>query len=165
MGGIYLESILSDSPEFAGQVAEQLLSNYRNAGQAAEGLDVLQKQYGRFASLDLFNVVFRELRVQQGAAPAWAFARGALRHRPSLLGLDRLLEAELSSADGKQDHEQGPVPGADLSLLRSLIHKHTQRLDRYACRSCGFQARRYYWQCPGCNGWETYAPRRLEELE
>ncbi|CAM4143830.1 lipopolysaccharide assembly protein LapB [Bordetella muralis] len=163
---MYLESILADAPEFAGQVAEQLLANYRNAGQVAEGLDVLQKQYARYASLDLFNVVFRELRVQQGAAPAWAFARGALRHHPSLLGLDRLLEAELSSTDGsQQDQEQGPVRGADLSLLRSLIHKHTQRLDRYACRTCGFQARRYYWQCPGCNGWETYAPRRLEELE
>lgn len=163
---LYLESILADASEFAGQVAEQLLTNYRKAGQAAEGLDLLQKQYARHASLDLFNVVFRELRVQQGAEPAWAFARGALRHHPSLLGLDRLLEAELSSTDGsQQNQEQGPVPGADLSLLRSLIHKHTQRLDRYACRTCGFQARRYYWQCPGCNGWETYAPRRLEELE
>lgn len=162
----YLESILVDAPEYAGQVAEQLLANYRDASQAAQGLDVLQKQYARYASLDLFNVVFRELRVQQGAAPAWAFARAALRHHPSLLGLDRLLEAELSSTDGQQQgQEQGPVRGADLSLLRSLIHKHTQRLDRYACRTCGFQARRYYWQCPGCNGWETYSPRRLEELE
>ena len=78
-------------------------------------------------------------------------------------GLDRLLEAELANPEGAS--EQGPVPGADLTLLRSLIHKHTQRLDRYACRSCGFQARRFYWQCPGCNAWETYAPRRLEELE
>ncbi|MVW78990.1 lipopolysaccharide assembly protein LapB [Bordetella sp. 02P26C-1] len=163
---LYLESILADAPEFAGQVAEQLLANYRQAGQAAEGLELLRGQYDRYPSLDLFNVVFRELRVQQGATPAWAFARAALRHHPSLLGLDRLLEAELSSADAQQPgDEQGPVPGADLSLLRSLIHKHTQRLDRYACRNCGFQARRYYWQCPGCNGWETYAPRRLEELE
>ncbi|MVW72342.1 lipopolysaccharide assembly protein LapB [Bordetella sp. 15P40C-2] len=163
---LYLESILADAPEFAGQVAEQLLANYRQAGQAAQGLELLRNQYDRYPSLDLFNVVFRELRVQQGATPAWAFARAALRHHPSLLGLDRLLEAELSSADAQQPgDEQGPVPGADLSLLRSLIHKHTQRLDRYACRNCGFQARRYYWQCPGCNGWETYAPRRLEELE
>lgn len=163
---LYLESVLADAPEFAGQIADQLLTNYRNADQAAEGLDLLQKQYARYASLDLFNVVFRELRVQQGAAPAWAFARAALRHHPSLLGLDRLLEAELSSAQtAPTDQDQGPVRGADLTLLRSLIHKHTQRLDRYACRTCGFQARRYYWQCPGCNGWETYSPRRLEELE
>ncbi|CAB3685896.1 MULTISPECIES: lipopolysaccharide assembly protein LapB [Achromobacter] len=160
---LYLESVMTDASEYAGLVAEQLLANYRNANQVAEGLDFLQKQYGRHASLDLFNVVFRELRVQQGAATAWAFARGALRSHPSLLGLDRLLEAELANGDSDGDH--GPVPGADLTLLRSLIHKHTQRLDRYACRNCGFQARRFYWQCPGCNAWETYAPRRLEELE
>ena len=160
---LYLESVMTDAPEYAGLVAEQVLANYRAANQEAAGLDVLQKQYARHASLDLFNVLFRELRAQQGAATSWAFARNALRSHPSLLGLDRLLEAEL--ANPESGAEQAPVPGADLTLLRSLIHKHTQRLDRYACRSCGFQARRFYWQCPGCNAWETYAPRRLEELE
>jgi len=161
---LYLESVMTDAPEYAGLVAEQVLANYRTANQAEAGLEVLLKQYERHASLDLFNVLFRELRVQKGAAPAWTFARGALRSHPSLLGLDRLLEAELANGEGN-DADHGPVPGADLTLLRSLIHKHTQRLDRYACRSCGFQARRFYWQCPGCNAWETYAPRRLEELE
>ena len=160
---LYLESVMTDAPEYAGLVAEQVLANYRAANQEAAGLDVLQKQYARHASLDLFNVLFRELRAQQGAATSWAFARNALRSHPSLLGLDRLLEAELAKPESGA--EQAPVPGADLTLLRSLIHKHTQRLDRYACRSCGFQARRFYWQCPGCNAWETYAPRRLEELE
>src|SRR5690606_3782707 len=95
--------------------------------------------------------------------PAWAFAREALRAHPSLLGLDRLLEAELACND--TPNEPNITPGADLSLLRSLIHKHTQRLDRYACRVCGFEARHFYWQCPGCNSWETYQPRRLEEAK
>ena len=135
---LYLESVMTDAPEYAGLVAEQVLANYRAAGQEAAGLDLLQRQYARHASLDLFNVIFRELRVQQGARPPGQFARGALRHHPSLLGLDRLLEAELANNAGAA--EDGPVQGADLTLLRSLIHKHTQRLDRYACRSCGFQA-------------------------
>jgi len=161
---LHLESVLSGTPEFAGLAAGPLLENYRAAGQAQEGLLRLQQHYAQYPSLDLFNEVFRELRAQQGADPAWAFARSALRLHPSLLGLDRLLEAELASA-GDGEGEVSPVPGADLALLRSLIHKHTQRLDRYACRACGFQARRFYWQCPGCNAWETYAPRRLEELE
>ncbi|OWT70257.1 MULTISPECIES: lipopolysaccharide assembly protein LapB [unclassified Achromobacter] len=166
---MHLESVLTDEPEFAGLVAEALLESYRAAGESAQVLDLLQKQYTKHPSLDLFNIVFRELRAQQGSDTAWAFARSALRLHPSLLGLDRLLEAELSAtgaeADGNPGASPSPVPGADLTLLRSLIHKHTQRLDRYACRNCGFQARRYYWQCPGCNAWETYSPRRLEELE
>ena len=99
---LYLESVMTDAPEYAGLVAEQVLANYRAAGQEAAGLDLLQRQYARHASLDLFNVIFRELRVQQGASPAWAFARGALRHHPSLLGLDRLLEAELAKTLARQ---------------------------------------------------------------
>jgi lipopolysaccharide biosynthesis regulator YciM len=132
-------------------------------GRQVEGLGVLKNHYMRYPSLDMFNVVFRELRAQQGYTPAWAFAREALRAHPSLLGLDRLLEAELACND--IPNEPNITSGADLSLLRSLIHKHTQRLDRYACRVCGFEARHFYWQCPGCNSWETYQPRRLEEIK
>lgn len=173
---LYLESVLADAPEYAGLVAERLLANYTQTGEAAQGLDVLSRHYAQHASLDLFNVVFRELRSQRGQAQAWRFAREAMRSHPSLLGLDRLLEVELANpaagpaasaldavpTDARRDDA---VPGGDLTLLRSLIHKHTQRLDRYVCKSCGFQPRRFYWQCPGCNAWETSAPRRLEELE
>lgn len=159
---LQLESVLSGEPEFAGLVADSLLKNYQASGENEAVLALLSQHYDKHPSLDLFNAVFRELRAQRGSDQAWAFARKALRAHPSLLGLDRLLEAELASSSAEQG--ESPVPGADLALLRTLIHKHTQRLDRYACRSCGFQARRFYWQCPGCNAWETYAPRRLEEM-
>ena len=177
----YLASVLTIAPEYASLIAGDLLECYRRVGQQAEGLEVLRAHYLRYPSLDMFNVVFRELRAQQGYKPAWAFAREALRAHPSLLGLDRLLEAELAAyedqnpivdaADGANRVVQANTAaadiasGADLSLLRSLIHKHTQRLDRYACRVCGFEARHFYWQCPGCNSWETYEPRRLEEMK
>lgn len=161
---LYLESVLADAPEFAGLVAETLLDSYRQSGQADAGLAVLRQQYEKSPSLDLFNVLFRELRAQQGSAPAWAYAREALRRHPSLLSLDRLLESELSGPAAEGSGE-AIVPDGDIALLRSLIHKHTQRLDRYVCRTCGFQPRKYYWQCPGCNAWETYSPRRLEEIE
>lgn len=159
-----LQDILDASPEYAGLVAETLLSCYATLGREEDGLALLQAQYARVPTLDLFNVIFRALRIRDGAEPAWSFGRQALRAHPSLLGLDRLLEVELSQ-EGDDHRTCGSlVPGADIGLLRSLIHKHTQRLDRYACSQCGFEARRYYWQCPGCNAWETYRPRRLEEI-
>ncbi|NGM87717.1 lipopolysaccharide assembly protein LapB [Parapusillimonas sp. SGNA-6] len=180
----YLASVLAIAPEYASLVAADLLESYRRVGQEAEGLSVLKAHYMRHPSLDTFNVVFRELRAQEGYAPAWAFARESLRAHPSLLGLDRLLEAELAAyeqsdpvaAPAGRPAAQGPdgtlavrtvdiTANTDISLLRSLIHKHTQRLDRYACRVCGFEARHFYWQCPGCNSWETYEPRRLEEMK
>ena len=37
-------------------------------------------------------------------------------------------------------------------------------LQRYRCAACGFEAHHYFWQCPGCQGWDTYPPRRMEAL-
>ncbi|NYT61394.1 lipopolysaccharide assembly protein LapB [Alcaligenaceae bacterium] len=181
----YLVSVLTMAPEYASLVAADILESYRSVGQQVEGLQLLRNHYMRYPSLDTFNVVFRELRAQQGHQLAWVFARESLRAHPSLLGLDRLLEAELASdpvagVPTLPGHVPVAAPdapaasastavntatGADLGLLRSLIHKHTQRLDRYSCRVCGFEARNFYWQCPGCNSWETYEPRRLEEIK
>jgi len=159
----YLESVLSIAPEFASLIAADLLEGYRRAGQQEQGLGILRDHYMRYPSLDMFKVVFGGLRAQQGYGPAWKFAREALRAHPSLLGLDRLLEAELASEDTPEHADI--ASGADLGLLRTLIHKHIQRLDRYSCKVCGFEARHFYWQCPGCNSWETYEPRRIEELK
>ncbi|HVJ59649.1 MAG TPA: lipopolysaccharide assembly protein LapB, partial [Burkholderiaceae bacterium] len=39
------------------------------------------------------------------------------------------------------------------------------KLARYRCGKCGFRAREFHWQCPGCSQWDTYAPKRIEELD
>ncbi|CAM5211915.1 Lipopolysaccharide assembly protein B [Castellaniella denitrificans] len=80
-----LQDVLSTAPEFSGLVAQPLLDCYAAQGRAAEGLSLLRAQHDQLPTLDLFNVIFRALRAAEGAAPAWAFARQALRAHPSLL--------------------------------------------------------------------------------
>lgn len=158
----YLLEVLRVAPLYAGLIAADLMQCFKQQDQAALGLAELQKHYERYPSVDVFAQIFKALRTQQGADAAWAFARQALASSPSLLGLDRSLQFELQ-------HEDNPaaehVLGGDLVLLRQLVNKHTQRLDRYACQNCGFEAKHYYWQCPGCTHWESYAPKRLEEMQ
>lgn len=158
---IHLESILQQAPEYAGLIAQNLLDNYIQSSDGDKGMQLLRQHYRQYPSLDLFNVIFKYLRTQVGAELAWEFARESLLVSPSLLGLDKLLEVELK-AEG--EHKPRVLPEIELELLRKLINKHTQRLDRYSCQYCGFQAHSFYWQCPGCNLWETYSPKRLEEL-
>lgn len=162
----YLEGVMANAPEYAGLIAADLLENYKAAQEAQTGLDLLKRHYLNHPSLDLFKIVFSELRAQQGAALAWDFASESLRLHPSLLGLDKLLEVELkAAANGEVSNAPNRIlPDMELSLLHKMIHKHTQRLDRYSCSSCGFEARAFYWQCPGCNMWETYQPKKLEEM-
>ncbi|MDX1330917.1 MAG: hypothetical protein R3317_09885, partial [Burkholderiaceae bacterium] len=35
---------------------------------------------------------------------------------------------------------------------------------RYRCAACGFEAKAYFWQCPGCQSWDSFPARRVEEL-
>lgn len=158
----YLKEVLRVAPLYAGLIADQLMQCFVAQGLDEQALRVLQKHYEQYPSVDVFTQVFKALRTQQGATAAWDFAREALHQSPSLLGLDRSLQLELKHPDNP---EAAHVLGGDLTLLRTLVHKHTQRLDRYACQNCGFEAKHFYWQCPGCTHWETYAPKRLEEMQ
>ena len=46
--------------------------------------------------------------------------------------------------------------------LLQAVQRGARPLQRYRCAACGFEAQHYFWQCPGCQGWDTYPPRRLE---
>ena len=106
-------------------------------------------------SIDLLDVAQRRVVEWEGPAAAEALVSEELRRHPSLLGFERLLETRL--AMNKEDGE--------LQLLASLLRGQTRKLARYRCTRCGFRAREYHWHCPGCTGWDTYPPRRMEELE
>ena len=94
----------------------------------------------------------------KGATAAYRLVRDELRRNPTLLGLDRLLEAQIMG-------DSHPERRRDLELVRNLVHGQTRKLARYRCENCGFKARQFHWRCPGCGGWETYPPRRSEEFE
>jgi lipopolysaccharide biosynthesis regulator YciM len=48
--------------------------------------------------------------------------------------------------------------------LRQVVAAAARPLHRYRCAACGFEAHHYFWQCPGCQGWDTYPPKRMESL-
>jgi len=147
--------IESQNPEYLPLVAEQLIEAYRRLGRIEEGLNLLMGYLERYASIDLLNVVFRATVDTSGSDAAYRLVREEVRRNPTLLGLDKLLEAQLLEAPAERRH--------DLELVKNLVHQHTRSLAMYRCDNCGFRARQFYWRCPACNGWETYAPRRTEE--
>lgn len=44
------------------------------------------------------------------------------------------------------------------------INRAASPLQRYRCAACGFEAHTYFWQCPGCQAWDSFPNRRVEEL-
>jgi lipopolysaccharide biosynthesis regulator YciM len=150
--------IESQNPAYLALVAQRLVEAYRDAGRAEEGLTLLAGYLERYPSLDLLDTVFQQTLEAKGAEQAYTLVRDELRRNPTLLGLDRLLEAQIIAASS-------PDKRRDLELVRNLVHGHTRRLARYRCESCGFKARQFHWHCPACGGWETYPPRRTEEFD
>lgn len=148
----------SQNPAYLALVAQRLLDAYREVGRAEEGLTLLTGYLERYPSLDLLDTVFQQTLEAKGPEQAYGLVRDELKRNPTLLGLDRLLEAQIIAA-GSPDKRR------DLELVRSLVHGHTRRLARYRCETCGFKARQFHWRCPACGGWETYPPRRTEEFE
>jgi len=57
-----------------------------------------------------------------------------------------------------QDQNQTPE-GLQKALARAV-----KPLLRYRCAACGFEATQHFWQCPGCQAWDSYPARRVEEL-
>ncbi|SHH15772.1 lipopolysaccharide assembly protein LapB [Massilia sp. CF038] len=137
-------------------VAGRLMDGYRKVGRPQEGVNLLRSYLAEASSIDLIDVVFKAVIELDGVDAAKQLVLDELRRNPTLLGLDKLLEARLMDAPANIWEE--------LSMVKNLIHGYTQKLARYRCSHCGFKARQFYWQCPGCSQWETYPPRRTEEL-
>jgi lipopolysaccharide biosynthesis regulator YciM len=137
-------------------VAARLMDGYRKVGRAQEGVNLLRAYLQEASSIDLIEVVFKAVIELDGVDAAKQLVVEELRRNPTLLGLDKLLEARLMDAPAHVWEE--------LSMVKNLVHGYTQKLARYQCSHCGFKARQFYWQCPGCSRWDTYPPRRTEEL-
>lgn len=146
-----------DSPEWLALVAPGWLAAFTALGRRDEGIDALEAVHREHPSIDAFTALATARAERDGGAASVAWAEQALQAAPSLLGLERLLA--MKAALRRSDEQ------AEVELAQRLIQAQARRLSRYVCSHCGFKARQFYWQCPGCNRWDTYAPRRSEELE
>ncbi|MFC0349281.1 lipopolysaccharide assembly protein LapB [Undibacterium danionis] len=137
-------------------VAQRLMDGYRKLERPQEGLKLLKSYMAETPSIDLLEVVFKATLELETVVEANQLVSSELRRTPTLLGLDKLLDARMMTAP--------PEVLPELSIVKNLVSGYAQKFTRYQCTHCGFKARQFYWQCPGCSKWETYPPRRTEEL-
>jgi lipopolysaccharide biosynthesis regulator YciM len=149
------KSIEAQDAQYLPLVAERLLNAYRSLNREVDGIALLREYLSKYHSLDLMNVVFDGVLKNEGHAAAYQLVRDELERNPTLLGLDKLLEARLLEVPAGMR--------ADIELVKNLVHKRTRNLATYHCDHCGFKARQFYWHCPACLAWGSYSPRRGEE--
>ncbi|ABF07611.1 lipopolysaccharide assembly protein B [Cupriavidus metallidurans] len=158
-------------------VADKVVKAYAALGEQGKALEWLHGLLKGNLAPELLDTAYRTELEVNGPVAAATLMREQLRRQPTLLALTKYFEAQAAEnqAAQKQSAESAePAEGGgdavidpqaqETAAIRDLLQLRTRNLARYTCRECGFRARLFYWQCPGCNRWETYAPRRSEAL-
>jgi lipopolysaccharide biosynthesis regulator YciM len=148
------QRIESQNPAFLALAADRFADAFRKLHDVPGGIRLLRNYQSQYPSLDLLNALFTLALENDGPDAAGSLVKDELARNPTLIGLDRLLEAQLLASPPERRH--------DLELVKGLVGQHIKRLGLYKCDNCGFRARQYYWRCPGCQKWETYSPKRIE---
>ena len=128
--------------------------------QQPAAISLLRERYQQSPSLDILEALVQLHADPQGQAGATTEDPQAIRawyvrhltQEPSLVAATKWLEHE-----PLVDETYRPV------VQKALEHA-TKPLTRYRCAACGFEARQHFWHCPGCQSWDSYPTRRVEEL-
>lgn len=148
------QRIEQQQPQFLGLVAARVLDNHIARDQAGDGLALLKKWMERYSLPSILNIIYEATLKHEGAQAAAELARAELVRKPSLNSLDRLLQAR---------EMQKSEAGEDVALMKHTVHHFLGNTRSYCCSQCGFRAPQYYWQCPGCNHWESFPPEPKEQ--
>lgn len=150
--------IARSHPAYMHLLADRWMLAHTAIGKEGEGLDILCELLKTQASGELLDIVHKHLMKIRGPQAANVMLSEVIQHSPSLSALSKLAETRLAiEKDGAH-----PDRVIELQSILNILRQRTTSLARYTCGNCGFRARRFYWQCPGCNHWEAYSPRRSE---
>ncbi len=141
---------LEKSAPQAFPLAAELLANVAvNGQQQAAALDLLKRSYAAMPSVDVVEAIIK-LDSDTHSARDWYVKH--LENQPSLVAATRWIAGE--RFENEQPH----------GLVQRALDKATKPLMRYRCAACGFEATQHFWHCPGCQAWDSYSARRIEEL-
>ncbi len=132
--------------------APLLVETAQATGRAEQALALLQAHYQDMPSLDLLDAI---VALETGGSTSQDARGWYVRHlekEPSLVAATKWLAGETLAHE--QFHPQ----------IQRALEQAAKPLTRYRCAACGFEARQHFWQCPGCQTWDSYPARRVEEL-
>ena len=152
-----LAQALDSAPSATALVAPQLAQAAMASGQSGTALNMLKTSYAASPSLDVLDAIVTLEIAMNGlpSGPSPSARDWYVRHlerEPSLVAAAKWIAGE------KLEHEQFHP-----QVQRALDHA-VKPLTRYRCAACGFEAKQHFWQCPGCQAWDSYPARRIEEL-
>jgi lipopolysaccharide biosynthesis regulator YciM len=146
-----LENLATQVPASLPLLAPKLAALAQTLNCAPKALALLEASYAKTASLDALNAIVT-LRKAQGEPNTGGLFAKHLEREPSLVAATQWI------ANEKFEHEEFHPQ------VQRALERAAKPLQRYRCAACGFEASQHFWQCPGCQAWDSYPARRVEEL-
>ncbi|MBY0464436.1 MAG: lipopolysaccharide assembly protein LapB [Burkholderiales bacterium] len=151
-----LLSMATEVPAALPLVAGKLAALAIATGQQAAAHAVLTAAQAKRPCIDYVEALATLVPKGDNAATANLYL-AHLQQEPSLVVATNWLRLPPSPNDVPGN---APMPDTVSKALTAAC----KPLRRYRCAACGFEAAAYFWQCPGCQSWDSYNPRRVEEL-
>jgi lipopolysaccharide biosynthesis regulator YciM len=144
-----LLKLLKTAPQALPLAAGLLANIAQRIGQQAATLALLKDSYAQAPSIDVIEAIVK-LETDPAAARQWYVRH--LEREASLVATSKWIAGE--KLEDAQHH----------ALVQRALDHATKPLMRYRCAACGFEATQHFWHCPGCQAWDSYPARRIEEL-
>lgn len=148
-----LEAIHDVAPAAVPLVAAHLAQLGIASGQAAHVLERIKAHYAESPCIDCLEaIVTLESHLGMDLTETRQWYLRHLEKEPSLVAASRWIAG------------QPPARMPAQPLVQRALDHAVKPLTRYRCAACGFEAKQHFWQCPGCQAWDSYPARRVEEL-
>ena len=145
-----LKQVEKQDAHFLPEVVEPLLACYQSLGKLDEAeryLAYLASEFdGITPLLGLVDVLWQRGDERAASEHIVSF----LRERPSVRGLDHLIELHLANSRGEARE--------NLLILKELTRRLLEEKLPYRCGHCGFKAKTLQWHCPSCKKWASIRP-------
>jgi lipopolysaccharide biosynthesis regulator YciM len=124
----------------------ELLDDYLAAAadQSSRAREKLEEWSGQYRGISLVLKLTDFLVDEQDENAAGQFLVEQLTARPSVRGLDRLIDLKSTG------HLEA---GSSDDILKAVTKRLLSRQPVYRCNHCGFSGQTHHWQCPSCRHW------------
>jgi len=137
-------------PDYISEIIQPLHICYSDLDKLDELKLYLSEIFEESGGSSTLLALTRMIDETQGEESAIKTLSSELKKRPTVRGVDQLVEYTVSKANGELlDH---------LKTIKELTEKLLDGRTSYKCLFCGFDARSLHWQCPGCKKWNTVKP-------
>jgi lipopolysaccharide biosynthesis regulator YciM len=145
-----LRRVLEQDADYIPETLTLLRQNHEKSGQLGDLVKFLFTCLEQHPAISIVIVLSDLVRQLQGDKEGAYVLSEYLKKRPTVRGLDRLIQYHM-------DNTEGPAR-ENLGLLQAFTQRLIQDKPVYRCGKCGFNGKTLHWQCPTCKTWGSIKP-------